>query len=181
MGGGAMPEQGGGKKGKKKSLDAVINVVPAIDLLSCCITFLLYTAVWTQISRLQVQQFGSGAPEPPPIGDQQKALLVTVRVGERGLKLETNEETYPDLPLVQRVRKPPKQAKSEDQLTEDEKLKFRQDVKGLAEKLKILRASHPEAVSVTIAAEDTVEYGDLVEVIDTCVGEGLVSVSVTEG
>ena len=51
MAGGAMPEQGGGGgKKKKKALDAVINVVPAIDLLSCLITFLLYTAVWTATS-----------------------------------------------------------------------------------------------------------------------------------
>ena len=64
MGGGAMPEQGGGHGKKKKSLDANINVVPAIDLLSCCIAFLLFTAVWTQISRLQVQQLGTGAPDP---------------------------------------------------------------------------------------------------------------------
>ena len=74
MGGGAMPEQGGGGKRKKKSLDAVINVVPAIDLLSCCIAFLLFTAVWTQISRLQVQQLGTGAPEPT-VTEQQKTLL----------------------------------------------------------------------------------------------------------
>ena len=51
MAGGGMPAEGKGHG--KKALDAVINVVPAIDLLSCCISFLLYTAVWTQISRLQ--------------------------------------------------------------------------------------------------------------------------------
>src|SRR5512140_433880 len=99
MGGGAMPE-GGGRKGKK-ALDAVINVVPAIDLLSCCITFLLYTAVWTQISRLQVQQFGSGAPEPPA-GEQQKALLVTLAIGERGINLSTTAGLSVDIP-VERV------------------------------------------------------------------------------
>src|SRR5512147_3318754 len=103
MGGGAMPEQGHGKKGKK-SLDAVINVVPAIDLLSCCITFLLYTAVWTQISRLQVQQFGSGAPEPPA-GEQQKALLITLSVGERSMQLATTAGQSWDIP-VERVPKP---------------------------------------------------------------------------
>ncbi len=46
MGGTALPE-GGGKR-HRQSLDATINVVPAIDLLSCCISFLLFTAVWTQ-------------------------------------------------------------------------------------------------------------------------------------
>src|SRR5512146_1899887 len=86
MGGGAMPEGGGGKRGKK-ALDAVINVVPAIDLLSCCITFLLYTAVWTQISRLQVQQ---------------KALLVTRSVGESGIRVTTTAGEDSDIP-AQRV------------------------------------------------------------------------------
>src|SRR5512141_2466925 len=103
MGGGAMPEQGHGKKGKK-TLDAVINVVPAIDLLSCCITFLLYTAVWTQISRLQVSQFGSGMPEPPS-AEQQKVLIVTLSIGERAMQLTTTAGQSWDLPL-ERVPKP---------------------------------------------------------------------------
>ncbi|HET6439975.1 MAG TPA: biopolymer transporter ExbD [Anaeromyxobacter sp.] len=156
MAGGSMPEQGGGKRGKKP-LDAVINVVPAIDLLSCCITFLLYTAVWTQISRLQVQQFGSGAPEPP--GEQQKALLVMLQIGERNMVLSTNAGQSWDIP-VERV---------DNELV----------VKGLDDRLKQLRADYPDAVSVTVSSEDTVPYGDLVKVIDSCVGEGLVSVSVS--
>jgi len=158
MGGGAMPE-GGGKKGKK-ALDAVINVVPAIDLLSCCITFLLYTAVWTQISRLQVQQFGSGAPEPPA-GEQQKALLVTLAVSERGMNLSTTAGLSVDIP-VERVG-----------------AELHQDLKVLGDKLKQLRADYPEATAVTVSSEDTIPYGELVQVIDTCVGQGLVSVSVT--
>src|SRR5512142_3439450 len=98
MGGGGMPEEGGGGKKKKKSLDAVINVVPAIDLLSCLITFLLYTAVWTQISRLQVQQFGSGAPEPAQ-AEQQKQMIVTLAIGERGMNLTTTSGLAFEIPL----------------------------------------------------------------------------------
>ena len=185
MGGGAMPEQGGGKKGKK-SLDAVINVVPAIDLLSCCITFLLYTAVWTQISRLQVAQFGSGAPEPPPAGEQQKALLVTLYVGEQGMRLQTTAGDDEPIRLVNRALKTPAPGhevpKGKDGTPDrDYVVKLRQDVKGLAAKLRVLKTSHPEAVSVTIAPEDTVEYADLVELIDTCVGEKFPAVSVSEG
>jgi len=160
MGGGAMPEQGGGGKRRKKSLDAVINVVPAIDLLSCCITFLLYTAVWTQISRLQVQQFGSGAPEPPA-GEQQKALLVTLQVRERGMNLFTTAGLSVDIP-VERVG-----------------TELHQDLKALGDRLKQLRSDYPEASAVTVSSEDTIPYGELVQVIDTCVGQGLVSVSVT--
>ncbi len=159
MGGGAMPEQGHGKKGKK-SLDAVINVVPAIDLLSCCITFLLYTAVWTQISRLQVQQFGSGAPEPPA-GEQQKALLITLAIGEQGMDLTTTAGLNVNIPS-QRVG-----------------TEIHQDLQALGDRLKQLRADYPEATSVTISSEDSISYGELVQVIDACVGQGLVSVSVT--
>jgi biopolymer transport protein TolR len=159
-GGGGMPDQGGGGKRKKKSLDAVINVVPAIDLLSCCITFLLYTAVWTQISRLQVQQFGSGAPEPTA-AEQQKQLVVTLAVGERGMNLSTSAGLSVDIPL------------------ERAGAEVKQDYKSLVERLKQLKSDYPETAAVTVSAEDTVSYGDLVQVIDTCVGAGLVSVSVT--
>lgn len=43
-------------QGKKKSLDAEINLVPFIDLLSMCICFLLMTAVWIQIGSVQIKQ-----------------------------------------------------------------------------------------------------------------------------
>ncbi len=160
MGGGAMPEQGGGGKKKKKSLDAVINVVPAIDLLSCLITFLLYTAVWTQISRLQVQQFGSGAPEPQQT-EQQKQMIVTLAIGERGMNLTTTSGLAFEIPLDRTAGA------------------VKQDYKALIERLKQLRADYPETAAITVSAEDTVPYGDLVEVIDTCVGQGLTAVSVS--
>lgn len=161
MGGGAMPEGGGGKK-RKKSLDAVINVVPAIDLLACCIAFLLFTAVWTQVSRLQVQQLGTGAPEEPTL-DAQKSLLVTLAMGERGFNLATSTGTSFDIPSLGR--------------TQDGQVRF--DLKGLGEKLKQVKSDYPDAASITVSAEDTVSYGDLVQVIDACVGAGLSAVSVT--
>ena len=42
--------------GRRKSLDAEINLVPFIDLLSMCICFLLMTAVWIQIGSVQIKQ-----------------------------------------------------------------------------------------------------------------------------
>ena len=162
MGGGAMPEQGGGGKRKKKALDAVINVVPAIDLLSCCISFLLFTAVWTQISRLQVSQLGTGAPEPT-VTDPQKTLLVTLAMGERGFSLGTSSGLSVDIPSLGRG------AAGE----------IRFDLKALGEKLKQLKGDYPDTSAITVSAEDTVSYGDLVQVIDTCIGSGLAAVAVT--
>jgi biopolymer transport protein ExbD len=162
MGGGGIPEQGGSGRRKRKSLDAVINVVPAIDLLSCCIAFLLFTAVWTQISRLQVQQLGTGAPEPE-VTEQQKQLLVTLAMGERGFTLGTSAGTSIDIPSLGR----------------GEKGEIRFDLKGLGDQLRQLKSGFPDAASITVSAEDTVSYGDLVQVIDACVGSGLAAVSVT--
>jgi biopolymer transport protein ExbD len=161
MSGGSMPEQGGGGKKKKKSLDAVINVIPAIDLLSCCITFLLYTAVWTQISRLQVQQLGMGAPDQLPTEQQQKALAVTLAVGERGMALSVGDSNY-EIPTLGR---------SPDGLA-------LQDLKTLDTRLKAVKGSFPDQGSIIVTAEDTVPYGDLVHVIDACLAAGLMQVSV---
>jgi biopolymer transport protein ExbD len=162
MGGGGMPDEGGGGKRKKKALDAVINVVPAIDLLSCCITFLLYTAVWTQISRLQVQQLGAGAPEPETT-EQQKAMTVTLSMGERGFSLATSTGAAIEIPSLGRGG--------------DGAIQF--DLRALGEKLKQLKNDHPDQAAITVSAEDMVVYGDLVQVIDACLAAGLVAVSVT--
>jgi biopolymer transport protein ExbD len=158
-GGGAMPEGGGGKR-RRKALDAVINVVPAIDLLSCCIAFLLFTAVWTQISRLQAQQFGTPTEQ---VQEPQKSLTVTLVVGARGYLLQTSAGASFEIPPLGRS--------GEGQAI--------YDLKALGERLKQLRANYPDQSAVTVAAEDQVLYQDLVQTIDACVGAGLSAVSVT--
>ncbi len=161
MAGGGMPEQGGGHGKKKKSLDAIINVVPAIDLLSCCISFLLFTAVWTQIARLQVQQLGmAGAP---PTAAEQKQLQITLSLTERGLVLNSSAGGSTDIPSLGR--------------TPDGTAIY--DIKTLTAKLKQLKTEYPDQSAITVAAEDGVLYADLVRVIDTCIGAGLAGIAVT--
>jgi biopolymer transport protein ExbD len=162
MSGGAMPEQGGGGRKRKKALDANINVVPAIDLLSCCIAFLLYTAVWTQISRLQVQQLGTGVPDPAAVEQQQKSLAVTLAVGERGMALLVGDASY-DIPNLGR---------SPEGVV-------MQDLKSLNNRLKAVKGEFPDQGAIIVTAEDTVPYGDLVHVIDACYAAGLMQVSVS--
>ncbi len=159
-GGGGAPEPSG-KGRKKKALDAVINVVPAIDLLSCCISFLLFTAVWTQISRLQAQSGGAGGPPPTP--EQQKQLVVTVSLTEKGLNVTTSAGMASDIPSAGR--------------TPDGGPVY--DLRALAQKLKQLKVEYPDQSAVTVAADDSILYSDLVKVIDTCVGAGLSAVAVT--
>src|SRR4051794_29040465 len=70
---------GGGHSGRRRSLDAEINLVPFIDLLSMCICFLLMTAVWIQIGALPVKQSRGtdAAPSATPFD-------LDVKLGVRG-------------------------------------------------------------------------------------------------
>src|SRR5688572_21549642 len=92
MGGGGGPTPA---KGGKKPLDAAINLVPFIDLLSCCISFLLITAVWTQLARMDVTQKGPGAAgstdEKPP--ENQVSLTVFIDKDGYTFAKSTGENT----------------------------------------------------------------------------------------
>ncbi|HLK37822.1 MAG TPA: biopolymer transporter ExbD [Polyangiaceae bacterium] len=55
---------GGGGGGKRKSLDSEINMIPMIDLLMVTISFLLITAVWTHMSRVNADAQVPGPPRP---------------------------------------------------------------------------------------------------------------------
>lgn len=57
-------------KGRRRPVDAAINLVPFIDLLSCCIAFLLITAVWSSVAAIETHTGGSNdetaVPATPP-------------------------------------------------------------------------------------------------------------------
>jgi biopolymer transport protein ExbD len=55
---------GGGGGGKRKSLDSEINMIPMIDLLMVTISFLLITAVWTTMARINADAQVPGPPRP---------------------------------------------------------------------------------------------------------------------
>jgi biopolymer transport protein TolR len=157
MGGTSLPEGGGGKR-RKRALDATVNVVPAIDLLSCCISFLLFTAVWTQISRLQAAPVGAGAAaEVTPA----KSLTVTLTMGDRGYVLATSAGATIEIPVLAR-----------------DGSGVQYDLKALAERLKKLKGEFPDQAAITVAADDAVVYADLVHTIDACIGAGLANVSI---
>jgi biopolymer transport protein TolR len=78
---------------RKKSLDAEVNLVPFIDLLSVSICFLLMTAVWVQIGTVEVRQAnGTEAAEQTASLDldvrftQSGSVAVSVRSGGKVLK-----------------------------------------------------------------------------------------------
>jgi len=152
---GAAPHEGSAK-GKKKALDAELNLVPFIDLLSCCISFLLISAVWTQIAGLQVASSGAPPLDTPP---NQQTIDVKLELGQAGYAL-TMAGARIEIPKINGAGG------------------LGYDQKTLVEKLKTLKASLPEQSSITVQPEDTVAYEDLVTTVDTCVGQQLRDVTV---
>jgi biopolymer transport protein ExbD len=71
----------GGGKGPRRTLDSEINMIPMIDLLMVTISFLLITAVWTHMARINADAQVPGPPrevEPDKI-EPEKQLHVEMR------------------------------------------------------------------------------------------------------
>jgi biopolymer transport protein TolR len=137
-GGGPTPSKSG-----KKPLDAAINLVPFIDLLSCCISFLLITAVWTQLARMDVTQKGPGAAgstdEPP--NDQ---VQLTVFIDKDGYTF--NKSTGESTPIPM---------KGDDY-----------DYGKLADILKDAKGQYPDKEDIAIKADDSVVYNKIIRTMD---------------
>lgn len=70
----------GNKKGRKKSMNFELNLVPFIDVLSTCICFLLVTAVFINLGSFHVSQaVGSEKSK-----QEEKKGSVTVSLGSKG-------------------------------------------------------------------------------------------------
>ncbi len=149
----------GGGHGGKKSVDHSIPLVPFIDLLLCCVMFLLVTAVWNQLARINANQQQPGQPSmdsPPPEEPQIKLIL---QVQKAGYVLATTAGEKTEIP------------KSGDSY----------DVEELVKKLKERRELEPNKKDITVSPEDGVLYVDVVKAMDTVVGEGYEAMSLSDG
>src|SRR5688572_28666613 len=149
---------GTGGKGGKKSLDTQINLVPFIDLMAVTISFLIMTAVWTQIGRQQVANSGQSA-EPSPEHQEDKTPPISLLITERERKLTAGTSSFDPISI-----------------TRDDKQRI--DLAKLKDRFKELKSQLPDASAITLQAEDSVRYEDLVRIIDECKGSGLPNVSV---
>jgi biopolymer transport protein ExbD len=96
----------------RRALDASLNLVPFIDLLSCCIAFLLITAVWSAVARIDVVSGGAStaAVEDGPPSAPSWTLYVardgwSLRAPD-GATLEATRATLPTLLRAHAVAEP---------------------------------------------------------------------------
>jgi biopolymer transport protein ExbD len=152
-GGPPVPEGAGGKK----NVDFNLNLVPFIDLMSAMISFLLITAVWTQVAKIDVKQTPNLPSEdtPPPPPDDEK-LNLTVLVKSTGYAVSKKGAIVKEIAM-----------KGEDY-----------DTVVLGETLKQIRAEHPENEDIQISCEDKVPYEELIHVMDKALEHNLVGISV---
>ncbi len=92
--------ESGGGRGRKVSLE--LNLVPFIDLMSVLITFLLITAVWSQVSMIQIGSSLYGkkneeqpAPQIPPDAD----VVLKLDIREKGYVLTLGKQVI-NVPLI---------------------------------------------------------------------------------
>jgi biopolymer transport protein ExbD len=148
----------GGGHGGKKAVDSEIPLVPFIDLLLCCVMFLLVTAVWNQLARLNAnqQQPGQQAPNEPPPEEKIKVIL---QVQATGFVISSTAGDRIEIP------------KSGDGY----------DMEGLREKLQERKRLEPNRKDLVVAPEDGVHYEDVVASMDMVVGEGFPDMSLSDG
>ncbi len=151
----------GGGKGGKKSLDTAINLVPFIDLMAVTISFLIMTAVWNQISKLQVSVSGpsSGGEAQTP----QEHLNIIVVMTEKGFTINTGSAL---VTVDKNANNKYVYCRAGTDAFDGDINKC--DENTLIGQLRKVKAKVPEQQNITVNCEGDINYSDLMRVIDTC-------------
>jgi biopolymer transport protein TolR len=149
-------------KGRGRSSNVELNLVPFIDLMSVLITFLLITAVWTQVSMIQIGSSLYGKkmddqPAPEPLPNANVVLKVDVRT--KGYVLTAGTQMI-SLPLLG------------DGAYDDE---------GLVAQLQRVKQLYPDKVDAVVAIEDPLPYNQLIKAMDDLLVSGFSAISVATG
>ena len=142
----------------KTSSVVELNLVPFIDLMSVCIIFLLITAVWTQVSMIQLgSSIYSNKTEdqplvPPPFAE----VVLRVDVLPEGFRLNVGKVQM----LIPKIGD-------------------KYDKETLLKQLKTVKQKYPEKVDGVTSVRDNVKYKHLVAAMDAFITTGFNQVSIT--
>lgn len=146
------------KSGRKKNVE--LNLVPFIDLMSVLITFLLLTAVWTQISMIQIGSsiYGKKSTDASPVIPPAVDIVLRLDIVPAGYVLTFGKQSLP-LPMV------------------DGKL----DDEGLRAQLQRAKQMYPEKQDAVVTVADQMPYEYLITGMDTLLSSGFSQISVATG
>jgi biopolymer transport protein TolR len=155
-----MAQVGDSSSGNKRASSFDLNLVPFIDLMSVMITFLLITAVWTQVSMIKLgssiygKQNIEDTPPPPPMSD----VPFRLDVKESGYRIVIGKQTY----VIDKVN-------------------GEYDKADLKNKLENIKQAYPDKVDAVITAEEQLKYDYLIQGMDALLQAGFPAVSVATG
>ncbi len=147
------------KGGRNSNVD--LNLVPFIDLMSVLITFLLITAVWSQVSMIQLgssiygkkqENQSEPIPTPPPHAD----IPLRLDVKDYGFQLIVGSQKN-------RIAK----------------VGTGYDITALADFLKKVKTDFPDKTDAVITVDDEVAYEYLILGMDSLNQAGFPSISVS--
>ncbi|MCB0361467.1 MAG: biopolymer transporter ExbD [Bdellovibrionales bacterium] len=149
----------GGEDDRRVSVD--VNLVPFIDLMSVCIIFLLITAVWSQVSMIQIGSsiYGRKSEDVSPIKPPPRA--------EIPFRLDVKPDGYVVVVGQKQVVVP--------------KVGGEYDEPRLVAELKMVKELYPDKVDAVISMVDDLEYGYLIKGMDALLTSGFPEISVATG
>lgn len=138
-----------------------LNLVPFIDLMSMCISFLLITAVWTQVDMIQIgssiygKKTESGQVDVP----KKEQVMLKLDVNQTGYVVNLGSNTF---------RIP--------------KVNSDYDPKTLLNQLKDIKTKYPDKTDAMISLLDEVKYNELIRGMDQLMQAGFPEISIaTQG
>jgi biopolymer transport protein ExbD len=147
-----------GGSGRKTSLE--LNLVPFIDLMSVLITFLLITAVWTQVSMIQIGSSiyskKSGDQSVPLTPEMDKIVRVDIRQDGYWVIIGTEQKLIP------------RAGEAFDTIA-------------LAELMKKAKLLFPEKVDAMVGMDDKLAFDHLINGMDVILKAGFPKISVASG
>jgi len=149
-----------GSKGKRQS-NFEVNLVPFIDLMSVLITFLLITAVWTQVSMIKLgsslysKQNTEDVDKPPP-------------KSEIPLRVDVKDAGHVVIIGPKRIDVPKKAGGEYDTDT-------------LLAKLMEIKQVYPEKVDAVVTMDEHLKYDFLIQGMDALLQAGFPAISVATG
>ncbi|MGE0404085.1 MAG: ExbD/TolR family protein [Kofleriaceae bacterium] len=156
MGAAIGTEEGG------RSRNVELNIIPFIDLMSCLTAFLLVTAVWVNISQLDVKAAGKNRDGIDREGDDPKLSV-----------LIENDEIWIGVSRLEEYQRIPKTESGYDWSKLEEALKAQKQSTWFA-----------ETTEIQVAAESTktepVSYQQIVLAMDTAVKAGFKDVRLSD-
>ena len=152
-------EEGGRKRGGR-ARNVELNLVPFIDLMSVLITFLLITAVWNQVSMMQIgsslygKQLDDKKPTPPPKSD----VVLKIDIKKTGYTLTVGKQV---------ISLPVQNGQFDDT--------------GLMAQLQRVKQLYPEKTDAVVTMVDDLPYEQLIRGMDASLQSGFPAISEATG